>query len=114
VSYKTACEILNEPYVVRFEKIYDSIKTRLGEYGLELCSYEDDVWILGTAIRELTLHTNKYMNLDDVLEILKFYKTKVSNGLKMVGADLSMFDIQMTPGEPIKVYKPKPFIIIKS
>jgi hypothetical protein len=111
VSYKTACEILNEPYVVRFEKIYDSIKTRLAEYGLELSYYDKDVWILGMSVKELMLINDNYMQVSDALEIIMYYKRKVMDSLKQVGADLSEFNIEIMEGEPIRVTNPLPYVI---
>jgi hypothetical protein len=111
ISFETACKILDEPYVVRFEKINDIIKTRLAEHGLELSYYDKNVWILGMAVKELMLINDNYMQVSDALEIIMYYKRKVMDSLKQVGADLSEFDIEIMEGEPIRVTNPLPYVI---
>jgi len=111
ISFKTACKILHEPDIVRFEKINDIIKTRLAEHGLELSYYDKNVWILGMAVKELMLINDNYMQVSDALEIIMYYKRKVMDSLKQVGADLSEFDIEIMEGEPIRVTNPLPYVI---
>jgi len=111
VSFETACKILDEPHVVRFEKINHTIETRLAEYGLELYYYDKNVWILGIVVKELMLTNDKYMQVNDAFEIIKYYKEKVISSLKYMNANLEDFDIEIMEREPIRVHNPEPYIL---
>ena len=112
VSFETACKILNEPYVVRFEKINNIIETRLAEYGLNLYYYDKNVCILGVVVKELMIKSDyNYMQINDAFEIIKYYKEKVISSLKNMNADLSEFDIEIIEEEPKRVHNPEPYVL---
>jgi hypothetical protein len=76
-----------------------------------LMSQTKNVWILGMSVKELMLTNDNYVQVSDALEIIMYYKRKVMDSLKQVGADLSEFDIEIMEGEPIRVTNPLPYVI---
>lgn len=116
VSYKTTAEILGFPYnddeIDEFYTIIiKQVDEHLAKYDLKLHHYDKNVFILGYAIKEFWIGTDKFVQVDDALVVILNYKKKLMDALAAANANLTEFDIEIMEDEPKRVKNPQPYVL---
>ena len=116
VSYKTTAEILGFPYnddeIDEFYTvIIKQVDEHLAKYDLKLHHYDKNVFILGYAVQEFSIRSDKFVQVDDALVVILNYKKKLMDALNAAGANLAEFDIERMEDEPKRVKNPQPYIL---
>lgn len=111
ISFETACALFGIVYSQDYDKLNTALDAHLEKYGLKLYFYDKGVFILGMVIKELWVGNDKYVPVNDALELMVLYKKQVIESLSAAGADLTEFNIEIMEGEPIRVYNPQPYAI---
>ena len=116
VSYKTTAMILGFPYDgdemdEHYMTIITQVDTHLAKYDLKLHHYNKNVCILGYAVDDFWVGTDKFVQVDDALLIILNYKKKLMDSLAAAGANLTEFDIEIMEDEPKRVKNPQPYVL---
>jgi hypothetical protein len=107
VYFETACTILNSPT----DESEKSMNDRLNTYGLVLDWIDKGVCILGVPVEEIHISDRAYQSVDNGLIQIILAKKKVVEGLKVLKANLSRFEIAPMEEETIWVENPEPYLI---
>ena len=83
----------------------------LAKYDLKLHHYDKNVFILGYAIKEFWIGTDKFVQVDDALVVILNYKKKLMDALAAANANLTEFDIEIMEDEPKRVKNPQPYVL---
>jgi hypothetical protein len=113
IRLSTAFDIFGYPYNedTDVNHLYNMLKVHLATYDLNLYFYDKNVYILGMVIHEFHATNDTHFTVNDATELMIVYKHKVMQSLKVAGANLSDFDIEVMEGTPSRVKNPPPYVI---
>lgn len=90
---------------------YNVLREHLVKHELDLYFYDKNVYILGKRVNDFSATNDTHYTVNDAIELMIAYKEKVAQNLKVAGADLDKFDIEVMEGEPQRVQNPPPYVI---
>ena len=90
---------------------YNVLREHLVKHDLDLYFYDKNVYILGKRVNEFSATNDTHYTVSDAIELMIAYKQKVAQNLKVAGANLAEFDIEVMEGEPQRVQNPPPYVI---
>lgn len=87
------------------------IDKELASVGLVLVHIRKGICILGLEVKQIHIHADDYLSVDDGIRCILDAKKKVTAGIKKLQLDMSDIEIQKMEEDPIHVSHPEPYLI---